>query len=35
MTPTRLMRSLSPKVGEYTYFCGLHPRMKGKIVVTP
>lgn len=21
--------------GEYAYFCGLHPHMKGKIVVTP
>ena len=23
------------KPGEYTYFCGLHPYMKGKIVVAP
>ncbi len=23
------------KAGEYAYFCGLHPHMKGKIVVTP
>jgi plastocyanin len=23
------------KPGEYAYFCGLHPHMKGKIVVTP
>jgi plastocyanin len=21
--------------GEYSYFCGLHPKMKGKIVVAP
>jgi plastocyanin len=23
------------KPGEYTYFCGLHPYMKGKVVVVP
>jgi plastocyanin len=23
------------KPGEYAYFCGLHPHMKGKIVVAP
>ncbi len=23
------------KPGEYNYFCGLHPQMKGKIVVAP
>ncbi len=23
------------KPGEYAYFCGLHPKMKGKIVVAP
>jgi plastocyanin len=23
------------KPGEYTYFCGLHPYMKGKIIVAP
>ena len=23
------------KPGEYTYFCGLHPFMKGKVVVAP
>lgn len=23
------------KPGEFIYFCGLHPKMKGKIVVTP
>jgi plastocyanin len=23
------------KPGEYTYFCGLHPYMKGKVVVAP
>jgi plastocyanin len=23
------------KPGEFIYFCGLHPRMKGKIIVTP
>lgn len=23
------------KPGEYSYFCGLHPHMKGKIVVAP
>jgi plastocyanin len=23
------------KVGSYEYFCGLHPHMKGKVVVTP
>jgi plastocyanin len=23
------------KPGEFVYFCGLHPQMKGKIVVTP
>jgi len=23
------------KPGEYSYFCGLHPKMKGKIVVAP
>ena len=23
------------KVGEFPYFCGLHPHMKAKIVVTP
>ncbi len=23
------------KPGEYTYFCGLHPHMKGKIIVAP
>ena len=23
------------KPGEYAYFCGLHPFMKGKVVVTP
>ena len=23
------------KVGEFAYFCGLHPYMKGKIVVAP
>jgi plastocyanin len=23
------------KPGEFVYFCGLHPRMKGKIIVTP
>jgi plastocyanin len=24
-----------PTAGEVTYFCGLHPHMKGSIVVTP
>ena len=23
------------KAGSYEYFCGLHPHMKGKVVVTP
>ena len=23
------------KLGEYAYFCGLHPHMKGKIIVAP
>jgi plastocyanin len=23
------------KAGNYEYFCGLHPHMKGKVVVTP
>jgi plastocyanin len=23
------------KAGEYAYFCGLHPHMKGKIIVAP
>ena len=23
------------KPGEFVYFCGLHPKMKGKITVTP
>jgi plastocyanin len=23
------------KPGEFIYFCGLHPQMKGKIIVTP
>jgi plastocyanin len=23
------------KAGSYEYFCGLHPQMKGKVVVTP
>src|SRR5215831_3884685 len=23
------------KAGSYEYFCGLHPRMQGKVVVTP
>ena len=23
------------KAGTYVYFCGLHPQMKGKIIVTP
>nr|WP_158817352.1 cupredoxin family copper-binding protein [Methylocapsa sp. S129] len=23
------------KPGEYAYFCGLHPHMKGKIIVAP
>lgn len=23
------------KPGEFVYFCGLHPQMKGKIIVTP
>lgn len=24
-----------PNAGEFTYFCGLHPKMKGKIIVAP
>jgi plastocyanin len=23
------------KAGSYSYFCGMHPQMQGKIVVTP
>jgi len=23
------------RVGEYSYFCGLHPHMQGKVVVVP
>jgi plastocyanin len=23
------------KPGEFIYFCGVHPQMKGKIIVTP
>lgn len=36
--PPSLTRSYSfmfTTAGEYAYFCGLHPHMKGKMVVAP